>query len=122
MNRIALFGRYLAIVGISLGVIAWLWGVLGSHRSIAIAAFVWCFIMGVAGFVLSVVFTPAQGVGLKIVAVGFAITAIPSAVGDFLLGWSDSELTVFFWTGGVVMCTGILVHGWSVVQARRDGS
>lgn len=122
MNRIALFGRYLVIAGASLGVIAWLWGVLGNHRSTAIAAFVWCFIVVVTGIVLSAVFTPGQRFGLKIVAVGFAIAAIPSAVGGFLLGWSDSELTVFFWTGGIGICAGILFHGWSVVQARRDGS
>ncbi|MDH5535342.1 MAG: hypothetical protein OEZ08_07220 [Betaproteobacteria bacterium] len=91
-------------------------------------AFAWCFIAGALGIVLAIVFTPAERfgdfspLGMKIAAIGFAIAAIPTAVGDFLLGRSDEDLSPFFWIGVATLATGILIHGWAVLERQRDGS
>ena len=125
MPRISILGRYLAIAGIVLGAIAWTWGAFGDDRESAVFAFAWCFIASVVGIVLAIVFTPAERfgdfspLGMKIAAIGFAIAAIPSAVGGFLLGRSDEKLDSFFWTGGAILVIGILIHGWSVFRRER---
>jgi hypothetical protein len=128
MLRIANLGRYLAIAGFVLGAIAWIWAAFGGDRESAVLAFAWCFIAAVVGIVLAIVFTPAERfgnispLGMKIGAIGFAIAAIPTAVGGFLLGRSDEELNSFFWTGGAIFVTGILIQVWSVFKRERGGS
>jgi hypothetical protein len=128
MSRIAILGRYLAIAGVVLGLIVWIWAALGGDRGSAMVAFAWCFIAAAAGIVLSIVFTPAERFGdfsplaMKIAAIGFAIAAIPSAFGGLVLGRSDDELSPFFWIGGAVLAIGILLHGWAVLKRQRDGS
>ena len=108
--------------GAGLALVAWLWGFLGNARAMAISAFVCGFIALVAGIVLSALFQTSSPLGIKIAAVGFAIAAIPSAIGSFFFGLSDSSLGVFFWPGGVIMLIGILVHWRSVVQGSGEDS
>lgn len=128
MSRIAILGQYLAIAGIVLGAIAWTWAALGGDRESAVFAFAWCFIAGVVGIVLAIVFSPAERfgdlspLGMKVAAIGFAIAAIPTAVRAFFLARSDEELNSLFWAGGAILIVGILIHGWSVFRRERGGS
>ena len=128
MSRIAALGRYLAVAGFVLGVAVWTWAALGGDRGSAMVLFAWCFIAAATGIVLAIVFVPAERfgdfspLGMKIAAIGFAIAAIPTAVGGFLLGRSDEDLSPFFWIGFGTLVIGVLVHGWAVLKRQRDGS
>lgn len=128
MSRITVLGKYLAIAGFALGVVVWIWAALGGDRGSAMVAFAWCFIAATVGIVSMIVFAPVgrfgdlPPLGMKIAAIGFAISAIPTAIGSFLLGRSDDELSPIFWIGVAVLAVGMLIHGWSVLKRQRGGS
>jgi hypothetical protein len=112
-------------IGFTIGIGAWIFGALGHERSVAAQVFAIGFIIaavGVSGGIISMPKADREGrstIGVRIAAMGFAIVAIPTAVGAFLLGKSDDDLKLFFYAGFFVMIVGTAIHLSILMRHKR---
>ena len=110
------------VVGFAVAVAAWIFAALGGSRSAATLIFAAGFIAATIGMCTRIALMPrtdGEGrstLGLRLGAVGFALAAIPVAIGSFFLGIAEEDLVPFFYTGGVVILIGILISWISLTR------
>ena len=121
MARVA---KILTIAGFSLAIVAFAAAAADFHRSTAVVAFSVAFILGALGIGIrwlaatSEVF-PFSPLGPKLIAVGFLVLAIPSAVIVFILKRPEEDANSFWWAGIFIVVVGFVVTFFDAVR-RRD--
>jgi hypothetical protein len=115
----------LIAIGFAVGLGAWLFAAFGGNRASATSIFAAGFIAATIGICTRIVGMPKtddQGrstFGLRLGAVGFAIAALPVAVGAFFLGMSEESLEPIFYVGVAIILVGIAISWIAVIRGKR---
>jgi len=116
--------KIITVIGFALALLAFASVVMGANRVLATYAFAGGFVLAALGIIINILlfsaerFAPISLIGMKVAAVGFGLAALPTAIGSFFFGRTDSELAIFFWSGFALIIVGVVLHAWSVVTER----